>query len=119
MIFFTWSDNNGMKVNADKCHLLLRTKEKLKANISNYTTINSDKEKLVGVTTDNHLKFESHIKNLCSKASQKLYALSRVSLYMSLNQHRMIVPRNVGLLCNVVPGTFLCILDINYAMLTP
>ena len=119
MTFFTWSDNNGMKVNADKCNLLLRTKEKLKENISNYTTINSDKEKLVAVTTDNHLKFESHIKNLCSKASQKLYALSRVSLYMSLNQHRMIVPRNVGLLCNVVPGTFLCILGINYAMLTP
>ena len=29
------------------------------------------------------------------------------------------VPRNVGLLCNVVPGTFLCILGINYAMLAP
>ena len=25
---------------------------------------------------------------------------------------------NVGLLCNIVPGTFLCILGINYAMLT-
>ena len=27
------------------------TKKKLKANISNYTTMNSDKEKLLGVTT--------------------------------------------------------------------
>ena len=51
--------------------------------------MNSDKEKLLGVTIDNHLKFESHIKNLCSKASQKLYALSRVYSYMSLNQRRM------------------------------
>ena len=53
--------------------------------------MNSDKEKLLGVTIDSHLKFESHIKNLCSKASQKLYALSRMSLYMSLNQRRMIM----------------------------
>ena len=78
--FFDWLNNNGMKANAHKCHLLLSTKEKLKANISNYTIINSDKEKLLGVTIDNHLKCESHIKNFCSKASQKLYALSRVSL---------------------------------------
>ena len=52
--------------------------------------MNSDKEKLFQVTRENHLKFESHIKYLCSNASQKLYALSRVSSYMSLNQRRMI-----------------------------
>ena len=80
-----------MKAHIDKCHLLLGTKEKLKVNISNYAIINSDKEKLLGVTIDNHLKFESHIKSLCSKASQKLYALSKASLYMSLKQRRMIM----------------------------
>ena len=58
----------------------------IKANISNYTIINSDKEKLLGKTIDNHLKL-SHI-YLWSRAIQKLYALSRVSLYMSLNQRR-------------------------------
>ena len=58
----TWFDNNKMKANADKCNLLLSTKEKLKANISNYTFMNSDKEKLLGVTIGNHLKFESHKK---------------------------------------------------------
>ena len=89
--FFTWSNNNGMKASADKRHFLLSTTKTLKANISNYTIINSDKEKLLGVTIDKHLKFESHIKNLCSKASQKLCALSRVSFYMSLNQRRMVM----------------------------
>ena len=44
---FTWSNNNGMKANGDKRHLLLSTKKTLKANISNYTIINSDKEKTV------------------------------------------------------------------------
>ena len=64
---------------------------KLKGNISNYTIMSSDKEKLLRVTIDNHLKFESHIKIVCSKASQKLYAPCRLSLYMSLNQRRMIM----------------------------
>ena len=27
---FMWLNNNGMKANTDKCHLLLRTKKKLK-----------------------------------------------------------------------------------------
>ena len=80
-----------MKANANKCHLLLSTKEKLNPNKSNYTIMNSDKEKLLGGTIDNHLKFESHKKNFCSKASQKLYALFRISLNMSLNQRRMIM----------------------------
>ena len=31
---FAWFNNNGLKANADKCHLLLGTKEKLKANIA-------------------------------------------------------------------------------------
>ena len=76
-----------MKANGDKCHLLLSKNEKLKTNISNYNVLNSDKEKLLVVAIDNHLKFESHIKDLSSKASQKLYALSRVSLYVNLNQN--------------------------------
>ena len=62
----------AMKANADKCHLLLSTKEKLKANISSDTIMSSAKEKLLGVTINNHLNFESYIKNLHSQASQKL-----------------------------------------------
>ena len=53
--------------------------------------MNSDKEKLFGVTIDKHLKFESYIKHLCSKGSQRIYALSSVSLYMNLNQRRKIM----------------------------
>ena len=61
-----------MKANADKCHLLLSTKEKLKAHISNYTIINIDKEKLLAVTIDNHLKMEPHIK-ICALKPVKNY----------------------------------------------
>ena len=80
-----------MKANADKCHLLLSTKEKITPNASNLKITNSNKEKLPCVTTDNHLKFESHIGSLWSKASQKLYMLSGMSSYMSLDQCRLIM----------------------------
>ena len=88
---FEWFSNNEMKAIADKCHLLFSTKGKLTANISNFKVTNSIKEKLLGVTIDNDLKFESHIESLCSKASQKLYALSRMSSYMGLGQRRLIM----------------------------
>ena len=80
-----------MKAYAHKCHLLLSTEEKLTANVSKFKIANSNKEKLLGVTIDNHLKFETHIERLCSKASQKLYALPRMFSYMSLDQRRLIV----------------------------
>ena len=106
---FAWFNNNGMKANADRCYVLLSTNEKLKVNISNYAIINSDKEKLLGVTIDNHLKFESHIKNLCSKTSQKLYALSRVSSYMSLKQRRMIMQSFIMSQVGYCPLICLCL----------
>ena len=71
-LFMTRKLKKAMKANADKCHLLLSTKEKLKAKISSDTIMSSAKEKLLGKTINNHLNFESYIKNLHSKASQKL-----------------------------------------------
>ena len=47
------------------------------------------KETLLGLTTDNNSKFESHIEDLCRKASQKLYTLSRITSYMSLDQRKI------------------------------
>ena len=86
-----WFSNNGMKTNAYKNHLLLSTKEKLTAYVSNFKTTYGNKEKLLGVTIDSHLKCESHIESLCSISSQKLYAISRLLSYMNLDQRRLII----------------------------
>ena len=72
-LFMTRKLKKAIKANADKCHLLLSIKEKLKANISSDTIMSS------------------------AKASQKLWSLSRVSLYISLNQSRMIMQSNHSL----------------------
>ena len=36
-------------------------------------------EKILEITIDNKLNFESHIKNICTVANQKLSALCRIS----------------------------------------
>ena len=87
----SWFNFNGMKANPDKCHLLLSSNENCNALIGNYTIENSKQQKLLGVLLDNNLSFEKHINNLCTKASQKLSALCRVSSFMSTGQKRIIM----------------------------
>ena len=82
---------NDMKANPDKCHLLLSSDEKCNASIGNHLIENSKQQKLLGVLLDNNLKFEKHVNNLCTKASQKLSALFRVSSFMSTGQKRIIM----------------------------
>ena len=87
----SWFGYNGMKANPDKCHLLLSCDENENALVGNYRIENSKQQKLLGVLLDNGLNFEKHINNLCSKASQKLNALCRVSSFMSTRQKRLIM----------------------------
>ena len=86
-----WFRNNGTKANADKCHLLVNSKEKVCTKIGSYNIESSEQQKLLGVLIDNKLTFEKHINNLCTKASQKLNALCRVSSFMSTNKKRLVM----------------------------
>ena len=47
---------------------------------------NSKKEVVLGVTIDNKLIFDSHIKNVCRKASQKLGALLGITNHLNSSQ---------------------------------
>ena len=71
----TWFANNQMKINHDKCHLLLSSHEDAKVQIANVTTKSSTSKKLLGVTIDNKLKSEKHVENICQKASRKKCSL--------------------------------------------
>ena len=72
-------DDNLMKSNTDKCHLLISSCEKIKMEIGNFEIENSTCEKLLGVHFDNRLTFDYHISGLCKKAGKKINALARVS----------------------------------------
>ena len=42
---------------------------------------NSSEKKILAITIDNKLKFKSHVKNLCEKASQKIWTLPTLTNY--------------------------------------
>ena len=69
---------------------------------------NSKTEKVLGVNFDNRLNFEYHIKKICKKASQKLYALSRISNFMSCNQRKIIMNAFISSQFNYCPLVWMC-----------
>ena len=78
---FQWFQDNEMKVNADKCHVLLNTSNELTVKINEVQIKNSQSEKLLGITIDNDLKFEDHINNICRKASAKICFVKNSPIY--------------------------------------
>ena len=88
---FTWFDNNLMKINADKCHLLVRSNEKVTIKIGSHEIANTKREKLLGVHLDNGLSFDYHISEICKKAICKVCALARVTSGMSLSKKRTLM----------------------------
>ena len=93
-VAFEWFADNFMKLNADECHLLVlgqSTNEPVTVRIGNSEVVNSSQEKLLGVRTDNKLSFDNHVSKLCQKASNKLYALARISPYMDQNKLRTLM----------------------------
>ena len=70
-----------MKANADKCHILVTGNYEVSANINEFETESSKKEKLLGISIDTTLSLEHHIRSLCKKASQVACACKKNPLY--------------------------------------
>ena len=88
---FNWFKNNRLKSSAGKCHVLVSTNKPIGVNIGNYTIDNSECEKILGVKLDVNLNFSDHISDLCKKASRKISALARVTLFMVLEKRKLIM----------------------------
>ena len=88
---FNWFSNNEMKLNTNKCHLLLNSQEPNTLKIGDLHINNSLSEKLLGITFDCKLKFNKHIKYICQKALQKLNALARLAPYMGTTEKRILM----------------------------
>ena len=54
-----------MKINADRCHLLVSTNNTVKIKIGNLDITNSKNEKLLRVKFDHKHSFDDHISGLC------------------------------------------------------
>ena len=96
-ILNSWFIDNGMLLNGDKCQfLLLGPSSVSRNNIEKVTfagkTVNECKTgKLLGITFDNQLTMIDHIKGICKQASNKLYALARISHYLSGHKRKILM----------------------------
>ena len=88
-----WFENNYMKLNQDKCHLLVagHKHESVWAKIGEAKIWESHKQKLLGLVIDRNLNFDEYVFSLCKKAGRKLSALERISHYMSFDQRRVLL----------------------------
>ena len=90
MLAVRWFENNYMKLNKGKCHLIVPGYKhgKVWENIGKDLILESNDVKLLGITTDRDLKFDKHVLKLCSKVNQKLSAFSRMAKLLSFSKRR-------------------------------
>ena len=81
----SWFSKIFIKLNEEKCHFMLYGEKSNDHNVNIGPALIKEhtEEKLLGVTLDKRLSFETHTQQLCIKASQKLHALARISPFMN------------------------------------
>ena len=93
MLAVEWFESNYMKLNNDKCHLLLSgyKHEIMWANIGQSQIWESKGQKVLGVIIDSDMNFGEYIQLQCKKAGKKLCALGRVCKFLSLERWRSLM----------------------------
>ena len=73
-----------MKLNKDKCHLLVlgQRYENVWVKIGDEKNWESAKQKLLGMEIGRNLNFDDHLISLCKKAGRKLAVLARLSMFI-------------------------------------
>ena len=69
---FRWFENNHLKANQGKSHILLSTNKPEIVSIDGIPLAASSHKKLLRITIDSELKFENHIAELCAKLAKNL-----------------------------------------------
>ena len=89
-----WYENNYLKPNPDKWHVLLSNagnRKEFTITVGNKCIPNSSEQKILGVYFDVKLNFHVHLSKLCKRVSRQLHALARISNYMSCKQRIIIM----------------------------
>ena len=82
-----------MKFNQDKCNFLIsgNVTEHRWAKVGGELISESAEEKLLRVTIDKNLNFNSHLNTLCKKVCQKVSALARIVKILPFHKRRIIL----------------------------
>ena len=88
-----WFENNGLKLNSDKCHLLVsgHKYECMVCNVGDSKIIETHNVKLLGIHIDSGLTFNDHLHSICKKASSKLNALSRQCAILPYHKRKLLM----------------------------
>ena len=83
LVISEWFPNNRMKLNEDKCHLMIfgGKSNEVSVKIGEASVKESKEEKPLGIIFDQTLSFKQHVRALCKKASQKLHAHQNILLH--------------------------------------
>ena len=90
-IVFTWFQNNCLKANSGKSHLLTISDNIQHINVRGNQLSSSKYEELLGILIDHKLTFENHLLNIVQKVNRKLHTLARISKYMPQKKLKMIM----------------------------
>ena len=97
-----------MKLNTDKCHLLLNTQDQNFLKVGNFNIKNSFSEKLLVITFDYKLKLSNRIEDICKKPTRKLNALSRIVPYMDVSRRKILANAFFRSQFNYCPLIWMC-----------
>ena len=64
---FNWFSNNHIKVNLDKCHLLLSTKSLEVVSIDGIQITSNNAKTVLGITIDSELNFENYLSAILTR----------------------------------------------------
>ena len=86
-----WFETNFMKLNQDKCHLLVSGHKHKTVKIGETKIWESNKQKLLGAVIDRNMNFDENVFDFCKKAGRKLSVLARLSNYMSFEKRKILL----------------------------
>ena len=69
---FKWFADNQMKVNQDKCHLIISKNENVSMYFGPFEVRETNCETLFGIKVDSRLNFKEHSNGIIKKASRKI-----------------------------------------------
>ena len=94
-MIISWFEINGMKMNPDKCHVIILGNTKIDdyftVQIGNASITPESEVTLLGITLDNKLDFTSHISKICKGATNKINALLRIAKHLTMPQKKLLV----------------------------
>ena len=88
-----WFDYNGLNAHADKFNFIAMDRNgqiPLSISVQGNTLSSSDNIKVLGVILDSNLRFDIHVSKLCSKASNQINVLKRLSKFLN-SENRLLI----------------------------